>query len=299
MTIPESQLETWSNQGATVSAQATHESIRLALFAPGSSLAGKDIDVYLQGSYRNSTNIRGDSDVDVVVQLNTTFQPVLTSLSEAQQSAFWRTYPPATYTWADFRGDVLRALRDYYRADAVTEGNNSLKLARGSGRLPADVVPALQYREYHYFGGGEFQSYDEGIVFWRRDTSERVVNFPKQHIEKGFGKNAAGRTGGEYKPIVRIFKNARSYLIGQGRISKELAPSYFLECLLYNVPDQWFGASYQHAYCNILAWLGGADLNGFTCQNELVPLFGSSQQQWSVPDAHTLIDALQRLWMDW
>lgn len=31
MTIPKSQLETWSNQGATVTSKSTHESIRNAL----------------------------------------------------------------------------------------------------------------------------------------------------------------------------------------------------------------------------------------------------------------------------
>lgn len=31
MSIPLSQLETWSNQGATVSSKTTHESIRCAL----------------------------------------------------------------------------------------------------------------------------------------------------------------------------------------------------------------------------------------------------------------------------
>jgi tRNA nucleotidyltransferase (CCA-adding enzyme) len=67
--IPES-----PHQGATKTAQATHESIRSALTtASGSLVKDKDITMYLQGSYKNSTNIRGDSDVDLVVLLNSTF----------------------------------------------------------------------------------------------------------------------------------------------------------------------------------------------------------------------------------
>ena len=31
------------------------------------------LDIYLQGSYRNNTNIFGSSDVDIVVQSNATF----------------------------------------------------------------------------------------------------------------------------------------------------------------------------------------------------------------------------------
>jgi tRNA nucleotidyltransferase (CCA-adding enzyme) len=73
MTISESQLETWARQGAVTTASNTHQSIRRALDAydwPN----GVRFESYLQGSYRNTTNIRGDSDVDLVVQLNSTFE---------------------------------------------------------------------------------------------------------------------------------------------------------------------------------------------------------------------------------
>src|SRR5437870_11381300 len=80
MPIPESQLETWTHQGATTTAKSTHETIRRALAADSSPIKDKDFEIYLQGSYKNDTNIRGDSDVDVVVQLNSTFDPSLSSL---------------------------------------------------------------------------------------------------------------------------------------------------------------------------------------------------------------------------
>ena len=37
---------------------------------------------YLQGSYRNDTNIRGDSDVDLVLELNSVFKHDASVLSE-------------------------------------------------------------------------------------------------------------------------------------------------------------------------------------------------------------------------
>ncbi|MBW4626925.1 MAG: hypothetical protein KME49_15835 [Brasilonema octagenarum HA4186-MV1] len=61
MAISESQLQTWSNQGATVSAQQTHTSIRNAL-SNYQWISSVRYDAYLQGSYRNSTNVRGDSE---------------------------------------------------------------------------------------------------------------------------------------------------------------------------------------------------------------------------------------------
>ncbi len=72
MAIPEEQLEVWSHQGAITTARQTHESIRTALSSHGWP-DGVDFEVYLQGSYKNATNVRGDSDVDVVVQLKSTF----------------------------------------------------------------------------------------------------------------------------------------------------------------------------------------------------------------------------------
>ena len=73
MAIPESQLEKWANQGAIITAKSTADSVKNALSSYDNWKDGVDFKVYLQGSYKNSTNIRGDSDVDVVAQLNSTF----------------------------------------------------------------------------------------------------------------------------------------------------------------------------------------------------------------------------------
>lgn len=104
MVIPEPQLEIWSHQGAVATAKRTYESIRTAL-QQYAALHGKDFRVYLQGSYKNDTNIRGDSDVDVVVQLNSAF---LSNLSEEQDRLF--RFTTAAYGWKDFRRDVIASI---------------------------------------------------------------------------------------------------------------------------------------------------------------------------------------------
>ena len=68
MTIPENQLRTWSQLGAQARSQRTYQSIRNALGRHVWPPAMGSPSVYLQGSYRNHTNIAGDSDVDVVVE---------------------------------------------------------------------------------------------------------------------------------------------------------------------------------------------------------------------------------------
>ena len=122
-------LETWTNQGATVTAQVTHTSIRYALETAYTSLVrGHNIEIFLQGSYRNVTNIYSDSDVDVVVQLSETFTYDLTRLTEPTRGRKQReldTLGPAAYSWDNFRRDVLESLRRHYGAANVLEVNKA------------------------------------------------------------------------------------------------------------------------------------------------------------------------------
>ena len=61
MPFAEAQLVTWSNQGAKTTSANSYASIRHALEKTGSPLAGRDVDIFLQGSYGNDTNIYGNS----------------------------------------------------------------------------------------------------------------------------------------------------------------------------------------------------------------------------------------------
>lgn len=299
MSIPELQLETWSQQGATTTAQTTYQSVQTALRADTSLIKYYDFDVYLQGSYRNTTNIRGDSDVDVVVELNSVFNSNVSSLTTDEVSAYHRSYSDASYTFGEFRSEVLASLMAYYGSAAVSEGNKSIKVDSGTSRLPSDVVPCLEHRKYNYFMNTSQQSYVEGIVFYTRRENRRVVNFPKVHYENGARKKNDANTRGSYKPTVRMFKNARSRLVNNGVIESDVAPSYFVECFLYNVANDAFSGDYGDRYINVLSWLANADFDSFVCQNEQTPLFGDTPEQWSKGNAIELLAALIKSWRDW
>lgn len=64
MAIPRAQLETWANPGALTTSAAAYASIRNTLLKSTSPVANLGLDIYRQGSYANSTNIYGDSDID-------------------------------------------------------------------------------------------------------------------------------------------------------------------------------------------------------------------------------------------
>lgn len=301
MGIPESQLETWSHQGATKTAQATHESIRYAL-TQYSFPDGVSYDAYLQGSYRNSTNIRGDSDVDVVVQLESVFSKDLSELDYAGKARFRLTYPTsATYTWPAFRSDVLKALRSYYGSGTVTEGNKSLKVAGNSSWLDADVVVCLTYRKYLSYPQYGAPRYIEGMTFWTIREWRQVINYPKLHYDKGAKKS--DDTNQRFKPAVRMFKNARSYMVDKGMIDDKCAPSYFLECLVYNMPSSQFANSCGVTYLNFIQWFWqkmiDGQLNDLLCQNGVLPLFGSQAEQWSLASASRFVNHLWLLYKNW
>ena len=192
---------------------------------------------------------------------------------------------------------MLTALRNYFGDSAVNIGNKSLKVTGNSNRLPADVVACMQYKKYKHFRSIKNQSYVEGMVFYTLREHRKVINFPKVHYQNGTKKNS--RTSSRYKPTIRVFKNARTYLVNQGIISKELAPSYFLECLLYNVPDGNFTFNYQNTFCSVVSWLQKANMTNFLCQHEQFPLFGNTPEQWSSSDAQYFLQMLVNLWNNW
>lgn len=67
-----SRLTSWTNPGSTQMAINSHTSVRNAL-KKANVFANMNLEIFLQGSYKNDTNIRGDSDVDIVVVTPDTF----------------------------------------------------------------------------------------------------------------------------------------------------------------------------------------------------------------------------------
>ena len=282
MRIPELQLSSWAGLGAQRGSATTYNSIKVA-FASHAWPHGMDYNVYLQGSYANHTNIRGDSDVDIVVEGTSTFYHNVPA--ELLQQYL---ISPARYSWNQFRAEVERALAAYYGSTVVVEGNKCLKVAGQGGRLNADVIPCNTYRHYY-----DELRYAEGIAFWTRSGTQ-IVNFPKLHTEHGTRKNEACST--HYKPNVRVFKNARN------RCNNSL-PSYFLECLLFNVPDSRFEAAFASTFFRVVQYLADAKKTGtlasFVCQNGQQKLFGPALHQADLASAWRAIDDLANLWNRW
>lgn len=295
MPIPNSQFETWSHQGSITQSSNTYKTLKNVLQSIDAPYANKNYSVFLQGSYGNDTNIYSESDVDIVIKLQSTFQHDLSDMPDDEQKAFKSSHSDATYTNKNFASDVLKVLTDNYGSN-VNQGKKAIAIENSASRRKADVIAAIQYRRYHSFKSINNQSYTEGICFYT-STGEQIVNYPKQHSENLTIKHQ--RTG-NFKHMVRIFKNLRSRLVQDGILQDGIAPSYYLEGLLYNVPDDQFVNSYDDTFFNAINWIQNADRSNFVCANEQYYLLReNSPVTWRSNKCDAFIEAAIELWNQW
>ena len=232
-------------------------------------LKQRDIKIIPQGSYRNNTNVRQESDVDICVCCMEPFFDDYTVADYGRLDAGNYAHP---YTYAEFKNDVRAALEAKFGKTGVTRGDKAFDVHANSYRVDADVVPAFAYRlykkkEYNFFLGAQVPSYVEpqGTRFIS-DSGKAIINWPEQHYSSGVQKNKD--TGGRFKLIVRAVKRLKFYLIAQNVEVAEPVASYLIECLMYNVPTSVFtGDSYKENVQNALLTCFSATQTDEGCKN--------------------------------
>ena len=140
---PEHQLKIWAQPGPVKGAKNTHAAIRNALARhqwPDAVRYRTD----LQGSYRNNTHLRRQSDVDVVVELTSLLIRDGSLLPDSQQRLLKRTCPEPECGRRRFRRDVLRAITAGSGESRVREGKKTLKLVMESRRRI--LVSAIEHK---------------------------------------------------------------------------------------------------------------------------------------------------------
>jgi hypothetical protein len=299
MAIPEAQLETWAHQGAMVSSRDTYATVKGALERPNTPYSGRSYEVFLQGSYGNDTNIYAESDVDVVIRLDDTYFYDTSALNAVHSAAFTQNFVPATYTYDTFKADVTASLSARF-GQSVSVGTKAVKIAAAGARRSSDVVVAAQFQRH--FSGTLFPGHyiERGICFFT-PGGQRIVNYPKQHSDNCTAKHQA--TNQWFKPTVRIFKNMRNRLIDNNVIARGLAPSYFIEGMLHNVPNDKFGGSYAGTVIGASNWLRSLDqqaLNNLLCANRQQALLRDNLPTcWPYNSYDRFMSAVATLWNQW
>ena len=284
-------------------AKRIHTQIRAHLESDP-NLAKYSVNTRLQGSYRHSTNVREDSDVDMNCRTASIYQSELNWLNKTpahtgQPSELQRyeaTRIPASFTFLDYRADVLASLIRKY-GSSVVNGNKAIKVAGNTNRMDADVLPCIEHRRYRYFNSSTDNDFARGVAFQAKNGGRWFINYPEQNHENLTTKNVA--TGGKVKDTVRIVKRIRNLMSAAGSWDMERSPSFYLECLIWNAPSYLFDGSHGDVVFNVLKYLhsdltekkGTQELNSYKQTNDIFFLFHNDF--WNVDDA---IAFIERAW---
>lgn len=262
------------------------ESMVRAAIRASSKLNFRNIKVFTQGSYRNRVNVRRDSDVDVGILCYDTYFPEYPD--DNVKLRLDASTAPATYVYSTFKSEIEEALVDKFGRAAVTRGAKAFDIKANTYRVEADVAAFFEHRRYT-----SASDYLSGIEMIPDDgRPPRIRNWPEQHYQNGVNKNT--RTQRRYKRMVRILKSLGSEMGSAGIASAKNTPSFLVECLIWNVPDDDFSTtSYKAMARAALAWLfnhtrADAQCNDWGEVSELKYLFRASQP-WTRSGAHQFI----------
>lgn len=267
-------FSTWSKPPGKTEQERCDRAVRAIkdAVAADATLAAKNVRTLPQGSYRNRTNVRQDSDVDVCVLCEESFYyhllPGVPGLAVQ--------YPPATYKFGSYKNDVERALVNRFGRANVRRGNKAFDVNENSRRVDADAAPCFAYR-LHVNGW----QYHEGTALVADDTGRLITNFPQQQYENGVAKNNA--TDRRFKRAVRIVKKLSHEMEDAGVASARPMASFLIESLIWNAPDRLFGRpSLRDMAQGVIAHLWEHTRSDTTCgawreENGIKPLFHGSQ----------------------
>lgn len=283
MAIPFQTLEAWSKPGKSENSKVTYEKLYNII---GSRMIS-NYEIFLQGSYHNTTHVKENSDIDVVVLnkniiIDNTLYGLRGNLEDLKN-------------WKSTLFYKIQGAQNFN----FTLSNKTIKYAGNSNYVPADIVPCGCYKSAVI--GSQL-----GTILYDSNSRKFFINYPKQHYENGVLKSQ--QTNSNFKKTVRMFKNARNYAVRKGLLrNEEIAPSYFLECLIYNVPNICFNGNEQDIFYNVARWLlqNTHIFSNMKCQNGIQKLFGYDDNnmltynKWSTSKAITFINAIANLRDNW
>ena len=251
------------------------------------ALSVRSVRTFPQGSYRNRTNVRQDSDVDVCVLYEDAFYYDLLPSATAHRVGG----PPSTYKFDAYKNDVERALVNKFGRANVRRGNKAFDVNASSSRVDADAAPCFAYRLYFAGRSGELR-YHEGTALIADDTGRCITNFPQQQYDNGVAKNET--TNRCFKRAVRIVKKLSHEMEEAGVGSARTMASFLIESLIWNAPDHLFGTpSLRDMTRGVIAHLWqdtrtDAACSAWTEENGIKPLFHDSQS-WTRSQANQFL----------
>lgn len=264
--------------------------------AGSAQLQSRKIKVFTQGSFRNRVNVRQDSDVDVGVMCYDSF---FAQYPEGKSKADYGN-TAADYLFPQFKNDLEQALVSHFGRQAVTRGNKAFDIKASASQVEADVVPLFEFRQY-WANGAPFRA---GVALLPDNGGDRIENYPERlpidhwpttplHYENGNAKN--DRTSRRYRGMVRILKKVRIEM-ESARDPAAAIPGYLIECLVWNAPDECFGAdTWMERMRAVLVFVWNQTKDATTCgkwcEVDAIKYLFHSSQPWTREQAHAFVQA--------
>ena len=265
--LSKDKLNNYSKQGNTLKFKNIYNELKSFL---EKNISEKyNFEIYLQGSYGNDTNIEIDSDVDIVIELTSIFSYDISKLSSNDIEKFNKNFTNATISLNEFKQHIINILnRSQYN---FIEKTKCIKIISGTP-LNADLVICNTYRKYK-----SYDKYIKGIKL-----KESTISYPKLHKKNLTLKN---QVSNDLKETIRIFKNFKldfcdSYIKNENNNIS----SYFVESLIFNVPDSYFNEfNLTNRINNIITYLfdNQHNFNYMKTPCNQKNLFGNSKDQWA------------------
>jgi hypothetical protein len=202
-----------------------HETIRTLIEKPNGLASCLSPKCFLQGSYKQDTAIYTINDVDIVV------------LCE-----LWQPGSSGTGGRSFNRDEIFDIIAAPLRADGryrdkirYNSGSMCIKLDLG---IKIELLPVVYKQGNYDFTNEPFRLYRPQKHLWED-------GYARQHQQRLSWKNSAEKTGGNFKPLIKVFKHLRS-------IFNSDAVSFHIESLLFALPDHLFMGNSAEYITNIL-----------------------------------------------
>lgn len=297
----EARFKTWTKPSSDTECEMQERAVRMIREAIDEyePLAARDVQIIPQGSYRNHTNVRMDSDVDICVCCMEPFFDDYTFAGYGRSEA--GVYDAPSYPYSQFKNEVGAALVNKFGNVGVRRGDKAFDVHANAYRVDADVVAAFAHRRYQKKESGPWPGMfttpwtkPEGTQFYADHGGAAIVNWPEQHYANGVAKNKL--TNMRFKSVVRALKNLKYDMEANGNAAEKHAakeaPSYLCECLMFNVPE-FAGDSPRSQVRNAIAYCyqpteTDEGCNGWLEVNELKWLFHATQP-WTRAQANNFL----------
>lgn len=305
MIYTEEQLQRFGNPPAkyhTDQIIRTHEKIRGCIEAgidkdkikEKYKLDNCKFDIYLQGSYKNSTNISSSSDVDLNVEFTSVYYYDTTNLPEEQRRQRQQDANPSEFSQDIFKALICLILTDKFGNDIIKRDNKCIRFIGKENNPDADIIPCFSFKKYTQYSSENNYKAIEGIKF-KADDGNWIENYPKIHFDNLAKKSQNSNNG--FKPTVRLYKSLREKLIENGQLVKDSAKSYYIENLLYNLTDSIFSGTTTDIFKATLNQLAvdynSGSIKTYKCANGVDDLFDGNK--WNLEDCKNLLIGLIKI----